>query len=94
MANVQRSAEAQADILLALKEGLAAVSAGGLAIESIDTRADLLESGYVDSLSVADFLVGVENLYGVSVAPWEVGGRLNTLEALADYIAASGRQRL
>ncbi len=49
--------------------------------------ADLFEAGYLDSLMASEFLVLAEKQFGVPLPDWLIGGKANTLETLARYIA-------
>ena len=46
----------------------------------------LLDHGYLDSLSAASFLAGIENEYGVVVSEVDLLGPLQSLEQLARYV--------
>ncbi len=49
--------------------------------------ADLFEEGYLDSLMASEFLVLAEKEFGVPLPDWLIGGKANTLEGLARYVA-------
>ena len=63
--------------------------------ESLDVRAHLLDSGYVDSLSSTELLTEIERRYGVRIEEMEIVGRLCNIEALAREIEvrASGKSK-
>ena len=69
-----------------LRKELAALSDGKLAGEEIDPGVSLLDHGYLDSLSAAVFLAGIEDEYGVVVSEVDLLGPLQSLEQLARYV--------
>ena len=76
-------------IIAALKGHLETVwSSEGKPVEPADFSPDedLYETGYVDSLSAAQFLLLAEKQYGIKLPDWLLGGRAKSLAALADYI--------
>jgi acyl carrier protein len=48
---------------------------------------DLYESGAIDSLSAARFLLLAEEHYGIKLPDWLLGGRGKSLSGLAEHIA-------
>ncbi len=54
---------------------------------------DLLESGDLDSLSSAEFLLAAERQFGVRIPDWVLGGEASTLEALAAFVHADREGR-
>jgi acyl carrier protein len=64
------------------------VPAAGTSAPRVDVDADLYEAGYLDSLSVPEFLVLAERSFGVALPDWLIGGHANSLTALATYIEA------
>jgi acyl carrier protein len=54
--------------------------------ESLDVRAHLLDSGYIDSLSATELLTEIERRYGVRIDEMDIVGRLCTIAALAREI--------
>ena len=54
--------------------------------QPIDVDADLYESGYLDSLSVSQFLLLAEKQFGVTLPDWLIGQDTNSLAGLAGYI--------
>jgi len=56
--------------------------------ESLDVRAHLLDSGYVDSLSSTELLTEIERRYGVRIEEMDIVGRLCNIEALVREIEA------
>ncbi len=69
-----------------LRIQLAALSDGSLSGEEIDPTVSLLDHGYLDSLSAAAFLAGIEDEYGVVVSEVDLLGPLQSLEQLARYL--------
>jgi len=63
-----------------------------LEANEIDTQVDLYEAGYIDSLSVSELLVQAEGKFGVRLPDYIVGGSVNTLGALADYISVQNSE--
>lgn len=59
-----------------------------LSVGDIDPDADVFEYGYVDSLRVAMLFDFIEDRWGVVVPEVEIVGRLNTLKALAEFVAS------
>jgi len=54
----------------------------------IDPSANFLDYGYIDSLTGVVFLAEIEERFGVELDDIEVVERLNSLEALAEHLAA------
>jgi acyl carrier protein len=52
-----------------------------------DPNLNLYEAGYLDSLSASEFLLLAEQQYALPLPDWLIGGQVNTLAALAEYIA-------
>jgi acyl carrier protein len=73
-----------------LRALLAEVSEGKLHASEIDPAANLFDFGYVDSLSGVMFLARIEEQWGVHVEDFDLVDRLNTIEALAEYVATGG----
>ena len=59
-----------------------------LSVGDIDPDAGVFEYGYVDSLRVAMLFDFIEDRWGVVVPEVEIVGRLNTLKALAEFVAS------
>jgi acyl carrier protein len=78
------------DLVEALRALLVEVSEGKLQAGEIDPAANLFDFGYVDSLSGVMFLARIEEHWGVHVEDFDLVDRLNTIEALAEYVATSG----
>jgi acyl carrier protein len=78
------------DLVEALRALLVEVSEGKLQASEIDPAANLFDFGYVDSLSGVMFLARIEEHWGVHVEDFDLVDRLNTIEALAEYVATSG----
>ncbi|MDR2333171.1 acyl carrier protein [Diaphorobacter ruginosibacter] len=55
----------------------------------VDTDAQLIDSGLVDSLSAVDVALAVEREFGVKIPPSEIDVHLQSVHTLADYIAAN-----
>ena len=65
---------------------VARISRDHLSPESLDVRAHLLDSGYVDSLSATELLAEIERRYAVRINEMDIVGKLCTIEALAREI--------
>lgn len=76
-------------VLDALREKVAGLSRGRLRPHELDADAHLFDRGYLDSLSYVEFLLHVETAWGVRVPDAQLIGRLNTLRAMADHVAAA-----
>jgi acyl carrier protein len=84
------SAEAPTErpaILDELRAMVVSCSAAPLTPELIDVDGDLLELGYVDSVTAASFVDQVERRFGVTISDAELVGRLHSLAAIADRLA-------
>ncbi len=81
-----------AEIEQALRQAIAEQSDGELTAEAIDAQAPLLDEGYLDSLSSVKVLVLIEQRYGIAIEEAELTGRLHTLDALVEHIAAQAQQ--
>jgi acyl carrier protein len=75
-------------VLDMLRATVARLSRDHLPPESLELRAHLLDSGYVDSLSATELLTEIERRYGVRIDEMDIVGRLCTIEALAREIEA------
>lgn len=75
-------------VLDALRDAIARLSRGRLRPHDLDADAHLLDRGYLDSLSYVEFLIHVETAWGVRVPDAQFIGRLNTLRAMANHVAA------
>lgn len=64
-----------------------------LVAADVDPDAELLGAGYLDSLSATEFLSHLETTYGVTLGIDRLVGDLATMQALAAYVAESGRAR-
>jgi acyl carrier protein len=80
------AAPASASIIEALRATVARISRDHLAPESIDIRAHLLDSGYIDSLSSTELLADIERRFGVRIEEIQIVGKLCTIAALAREI--------
>lgn len=63
-------------------------SRGAVKADSIDASQHLFDAGYIDSLSSLTLLDHIEECFGVIVPEVELIGRLSTLAALVDFVAA------
>ncbi|MFT7463642.1 MAG: acyl carrier protein [Pseudohongiellaceae bacterium] len=61
---------------------------GALQAVQVDTRANMYDAGYIDSMGAADLLVHVEDHYRVVVPEQALSGELATLERLAAQIVS------
>jgi acyl carrier protein len=80
------AAPASASVIETLRATVARISRDHLAPESIDIRAHLLDSGYIDSLSSTELLADIEHRFGVRIEEIQIVGKLCTIEALAREI--------
>jgi acyl carrier protein len=75
-------------VLDMLRATISRISRDHIPPESLELRAHLLDSGYVDSLSATELLTEIERRYGVRIDEMDIVGRLCTIEALAREIEA------
>lgn len=75
-------------VLEELAEHIVAMADGKLTRDALDASAPLFDYGYIDSLSSVSLLELIRERYRVDVAEVELVGRLNTLDALARFVAA------
>jgi len=80
---------AAADLVEGLRAILAEVSEGKLAARDIDPSANLFDYGYVDSLSGVMFLARIEETWGVQIEDFDLVKRLNTIQAVAEFVSAN-----
>lgn len=80
---------AGSDILGLLTERVVVLSGGRLRAAELDPRARLLDRGWLDSITLVQLLVFVEERWAVRVPEARVAGRLGTLAALAEHIASN-----
>ena len=80
--------ESADDILQAMVSYVVEISEGKLRDADIDRGVDIFDYGYVDSLTVVQLLDFIEERWGVNVPETQTVGRLNTLKALAEFIAS------
>ena len=80
---------AAADLVEGLRTILAEVSEGKLKARDIDPSANLFDYGYVDSLSGVMFLARIEETWGVQIEDFDLVKRLNTLQAVAEFVSAN-----
>ena len=73
-------------VLDMLRATVTRISRDHVPSESIDIRAHLLDSGYIDSLRATELLADIERRYGVRIDEMDIVGRLCTIEALAREI--------
>jgi acyl carrier protein len=69
-----------------LRATVSRISRDHLPPETLDLRAHLLDSGYIDSLSATELLTDIERRYGVRIDEMDIVGRLCTIDALAREI--------
>jgi acyl carrier protein len=75
-------------VLDTLRATVARISRDHLSPESLDVRAHLLDSGYIDSLSATELLAEIERRYAVRLNEMDIVGKLCTIDALAREIEA------
>jgi acyl carrier protein len=75
-----------------LRASVSRISRDHVPVESIDVRAHLLDSGYIDSLSSTELLTDIERRFGVRIEEMDIVGRLCNLEALAREIESRAAQ--
>jgi len=80
---------AAADLVEGLRAILAEVSEGKLRARDIDPSANLFDYGYVDSLSGVMFLARIEETWGVQIEDFDLVKRLNTIQAVAEFVSAN-----
>jgi acyl carrier protein len=80
---------AAADLVEGLRAILAEVSEGKLKARDIDPSANLFDYGYVDSLSGVMFLARIEETWGVQIEDFDLVKRLNTIQAVAEFVSAN-----
>lgn len=61
----------------------------GIILTKVDPDTLLVESGLIDSLSAVDVALAVERKYGVKIPPTEIDVHLESVQALADFVAAN-----
>lgn len=57
-------------------------------LTSVDSDTLLIESGLIDSLSAVDVALAVEREFGVKIPPTEIDVHLESVHALAQYVAS------
>lgn len=90
MAETKHPAHMRDTIVEVLRGFVAAVAeqrGDALPKNRIDAAVNLLEAGYVDSLSASEFLVMAEQHFQVAIPDWLLGGPKGTLQGLAGFIA-------
>jgi len=90
-ATVARRMEARMTVepvIRVLCDYLAGKSRARLSAAQMNPDANVWTAGYVDSLAYVEFLVFIEETYGVTVSDVDIVGELNTLRALARHICA------
>lgn len=75
-----------AEVEAALVRLVLASSRARLALESVNPLAPIVDSGYLDSLTVVEFLARVERELGVRLPESKVHSRRGTIRALAELI--------
>ncbi|MFJ1301433.1 acyl carrier protein [Pseudomonadota bacterium AL_CKDN230030165-1A_HGKHYDSX7] len=61
----------------------------GVILTKVDADTLLVESGLIDSLSAVDVALAVERKFGVKIPPTEIDVHLESVQALAQFIAES-----
>lgn len=85
------AATSNQQIIAALQDHLATIARSqGRTPEpkGYDVNVPIHDAGYVDSLSMSEFLVLVEKQFEVKVPDWVLGESGSTLKGLAAYVAA------
>lgn len=80
---------AGSNIIGLLTERVVLLSGGRLRAAELDPRARLLDRGWLDSITLVQLLVFVEERWAVRVPEARVAGRLGTLAALAEHISSN-----
>jgi acyl carrier protein len=62
-----------------------------LTYESVDPDAVMCDRGYIDSLTYVEFLVFVEETYGVRILDHQLRGNLRTVSEVADWILTESK---
>jgi len=73
-----------------LRETVSRISRDHIPAAELDVRAQMLDSGYIDSLSATELLAEIERQYKVRLGEMDLVGRLCTLESLAREIESRG----
>jgi acyl carrier protein len=73
-----------------LRSIVAELSEGGVTADAVDTAAPLFDFGYVDSLTAVVLIERVRTRWGVEISEIDLVGRLHTLDALGEFVAAHG----
>ena len=79
-------ADSRANLILGLRDHVAAGSRGRLRAEDVHGDGLLFDRGYLDSFSYVELLAAIEETYGVRIEDSELAGHLTTIEAIADHI--------
>jgi acyl carrier protein len=69
-----------------LRATVSRLSRDHVPVEALDSRAHLLDSGYIDSLTSVELLAEIERRYHVRIGEMDIVGRLCTIDALAREI--------
>jgi acyl carrier protein len=80
-------------VVRALVKQIVKQSENELTYESIDPGAAMCDRGYLDSLTYVEFLVFVEETYGVRISDYQLTSSLRTLSAVADWVLAESKSR-
>lgn len=75
-------------LVLELRDYLVQISEDKALLAELDPDGDLLDHGYLDSLSAVMFIAHVQERYGVRIEDMELMGELNTLRAVAAHVDA------
>jgi acyl carrier protein len=70
---------------------LAGKSRAQLTPDQLDPAGNVWLAGYVDSLSYVEFLVHIQERYGVEVSDVDLTGPLNSIQALASFICGGSK---
>ena len=80
------------EIELVLLEQIANSSQGEFGVDDIPIDAALFDEAYIDSINSVEFLVFIEECYGVSINEMELLRNLVSVKKLAEYIFAERKE--
>ena len=80
-----------APVVRELCEYIAGKSRSKLAPGDLDPAGNVWLAGYVDSLSYVEFLVFIQERYGVEVSDVDLTGPLNSIQAIANYVCGGAK---
>jgi acyl carrier protein len=78
-------------VVRALVTQIVKQSGNGLTSDSIDPDAGMCDRGYIDSLTYVEFLLFVEETYGVRISDYQLTSSLRTVSAVADWVLAESK---